>query len=222
MSRGETIWGWSYYLFQIFVLQFVIEYVCYFARIPLTLLNLNVIYFCVNFAALTIILFSFLGKSIVKAVKNWKNTLKSVALGFLLYWVLNVFVYNMILRLNPDYFNLNDSTISTMAKGNFSMLIFCTVVLAPVAEELVFRGLIFQGLYNKNRIIAYIVSTLAFSAIHVIPYIGAMTPIHMLLSVLQYVPAGVALAWAYAKADTICAPILIHMIINFLGTVAMR
>lgn len=222
MSRGETIWGWSYYLFQIFVLQFVIEFVCLLAKIPLTLLGLNVIYFCVNFAALTIILFSFLKKSVVRAAKDWKKTLKAVFLGFIVYWVLNLLVYNLILQLKPEYYNLNDNTISTMAHGNFSLLIFCTVVLAPVAEELVFRGLIFQGLYNKNHIIAYLVSTLAFSAIHVIPYIGVMSPMHMLLSTLQYVPAGIALAWAYAKADTICAPISIHMLVNFLGTVAMR
>lgn len=222
MSRRETILGWCYYAFQMLALQFLIEYACILFDFPLTLLSLNVIYFCVNFFCLTVLLFSFLRRSIAAAAEEWKRTLKFAFRGFLVYWALNIFVYNMILRLSPGYFNMNDSTIGTMAQGNFPLLVFCTVVLAPVAEELVFRGLIFQGLYNKNRILAYLVSTLAFSSIHVLPYLGAMQPLHMLLSVLQYVPAGLALGWAYAKSDTICAPILIHMFINFLGTFALR
>ena len=34
------------------------------------------------------------------------------------------------------------------------------------------------------------------------------------MAFLQYLPAGLCLAWAYTKADTIFAPILIHAIIN--------
>ena len=34
------------------------------------------------------------------------------------------------------------------------------------------------------------------------------------MAFLQYLPAGLCLAWAYTKADTIFAPILIHAAVN--------
>ena len=34
---------------------------------------------------------------------------------------------------------------------------------------------------------------------------------------LEYIPAGIALAWAYEKADTIFAPVLMHSLINALS-----
>jgi membrane protease YdiL (CAAX protease family) len=39
---------------------------------------------------------------------------------------------------------------------------------------------------------------------------------------VQYLPAGLALAWAYEKADTIWAPILMHMTINQISITFMR
>ena len=44
----------------------------------------------------------------------------------------------------------------------------------------------------------------------------------MLMALLQYLPAGLCLAWSYAKSDTIFAPILIHALVNAWGIYEMR
>ena len=44
----------------------------------------------------------------------------------------------------------------------------------------------------------------------------------LLLCFVQYLPAGLCLGWAYARADSIFAPTLMHMIINLIGMLAMR
>ena len=46
--------------------------------------------------------------------------------------------------------------------------------------------------------------------------------LELFLSFLQYVPAGLCLAWSYEKADSIWAPILIHIAVNQMGNLAMR
>ena len=53
-------------------------------------------------------------------------------------------------------------------------------------------------------------------------YIGSADLITLCLCFMQYLPAGITLAWAYEKADTIAAPMLIHIMINLIGTTAMR
>ena len=79
-------------------------------------------------------------------------------------------------------------------------------------------GLMF-GLPSMSRMSATI---LAFAIIHIIGYIGKYSALELLMAVLQYLPAGLCLAWAYTKSDTIFAPILIHAAINAVGILAMR
>ena len=108
----------------------------------------------------------------------------------------------------------NDEAILSMKQGSFFLMALGTVVLVPPVEECFFRGLIFRNLYSSSKWAAYLVSILAFAAIHILGYIGTYSPLELVLAVLQYLPAGLCLAWSYTRADTIFAPILIHAAIN--------
>ena len=99
---------------------------------------------------------------------------------------------------------------------------FCTVLLVPITEELLYRGIFFGGLYNRSRIGAFILSTAVFSLVHVAAYAGTVPPLTMFLCFLQYIPAGIALAWAWTRSGSILSPILMHMVINAIGIFAMR
>ena len=96
------------------------------------------------------------------------------------------------------------------------------MILVPPVEECFFRGLIFRNLYPKSKWAAYIVSILAFACIHIIGYIGRYSALELLLAVIQYLPAGLCLAWSYVRSDTIFAPILIHAAINYVGITRLR
>ena len=97
-----------------------------------------------------------------------------------------------------------------------------TVVLVPPVEECFYRGLIFRNLYGKSRVLGYIASILAFSMIHIIGYIGAYSAVELLMACLQYLPAGLCLAWSYVRGGTLFTPIVIHAAINFLTIRHMR
>ena len=102
------------------------------------------------------------------------------------------------------------------------MMALCVVVLVPVVEETLYRGLLFGRLYSKNHFLGYAVGTLVFALVHVLGYVGQYDALRLGLCLLQYIPAGLALSWAYVESDSIWAPVLMHMTINLIGMLAMR
>ncbi len=222
MTKVEVILGWLYLAFQLVLLPVILILVNALLGYPLTDAGINFVFFCVNFLCTVAIFPRYLWASIKVLFAQPLACLRAALLGFLAYWVLSLAIGSLITALQPEYLNLNDGAIANMAQSSFLLISLGTVILAPVVEEVLYRGLLFGGLYNYSPVTAYIVSTLIFSAIHVIGYIGIYDPLSLVLSFLQYLPAGLCLGWAYAKSDTIWAPILIHISINLIGISAMR
>ena len=222
MTKAEKLAGWIYYPIQLLVLPFVITLVNFLCGNPLSESWLNVVYFIINFLAVAVIFRRYLLENLRIAVENPFRCLRSAAVGIVAYWLLSYVVQIFIIVVRPDFFNVNDAYISDMVQENYTFLAFGTVLLVPVAEEALYRGLIFGQIYNRNRLAAYIISSVVFAAIHVISYIGLYEPIHLMLCLLQYLPAGLCLGWAYANSDTIWAPILMHITINQISILSMR
>ena len=88
-------------------------------------------------------------------------------------------------------------------------------------EEVLFRGLLFGQLRVKGRWIGYLGSSLCFCLIHLIGYLGKYTLLEFFLALLQYLPAGVILAWSYEKSHSIAAPIFVHMVINGISLISI-
>ena len=185
------------------------------------ILDINVAYFALNFAVITVVFHDFLWKSLQKAFSAFPRCLATAGIGMGAYQAMNVAIMLHILLIYPEYANLNNENINTMLTDNYLIMVIGTVLFVPVAEEVVFRGLIFRGIYNRSKVLAYIVSSLAFSAVHVIGYIPNMEILHIILSLIQYLPAGLVLGWTYARTDTIWTPILMHTTINLIGMFAM-
>jgi membrane protease YdiL (CAAX protease family) len=78
------------------------------------------------------------------------------------------------------------------------------VVFAPIAEELFFRGIVFNAwLREAGRIWAYVGSAALFAAIHL--SLESLLPIFLL---------GLALAWVYQRTGNLLAPITMHATVN--------
>ena len=60
------------------------------------------------------------------------------------------------------------------------------------------------------------------AAIHVLGYIGSYDIGRLVLCFIQYLPAGLCLAWTYTKADNIAAPMVVHAIVNAVAIGALR
>ena len=222
MTRKETLLGWSYLLLSMFVLPSLLTLGSTLLPTPLSEAQLNIVYFFLNFLCVVLIFRRFLLASVKVLFRTPWRCLRYAALGFVLYYGAMLLISNIIVRIYPDFSNVNDATIGQMSQENYALMAFCTVFLVPITEETFYRGLFFQGLQRKSRFLAYLISTLVFAAIHVMGYIGLYDFKTLLLCFIQYLPAGIALNWAYEKADTIAAPILMHITINQIGISAMR
>ena len=57
-----------------------------------------------------------------------------------------------------------------------------TIALAPLGEELIFRELVFHGLFRRSRVAAYCLSAALFSLIHMLNYLGSFSPEQLALA----------------------------------------
>ena len=222
MTRTEWIPGLIYIAVQLAVLPFILAFGNMLLGNPLTEAQLNFVFFAIDFICITIIFHRFLWKNVKVALSSPWACLRYAGAGITLYWLSSFLVGLLIVAVYPDFANVNDESIAQLTQDNYALMSIGTVVLVPIVEETLYRGLVFGKLYNRSVFAAYAVSTLVFSALHVVGYIGLYEPLHLVLCLLQYIPAGLCLAWSYVRADSIWAPILIHMAINQIGILSMR
>lgn len=222
MSRREMILGWLLMAGQLVILPIVAVIINSLLSNPLSDFTLNILLFVTDFLLAIIIFRRFLAASARHSIRTPFRSLRFAALGLILYYIGSFLVGLLISAVSEDFFNVNDSAIFQMAQDNYFPMAICTVLLVSVTEELIYRGLIFRSLHRKNRFVAYLVSACVFSLIHVAGYIGTASGTILLLCFLQYIPAGLSLGWAYEKADSIWAPILMHMTVNQVSISLMR
>ena len=221
-SSQETVSGFCYLAFQLLLLPELLKMLNGQFSAPLREAELNFVFYLINFLAVLLIFHDFLGSAATQAVRHPAYWCQAVILGLAAYYA-SMFVTNRVIGLLvPGFSNYNNSALSAMGQENRLLVFIGTVLLVPTVEECIYRGLIFRNLYGKSHWAAYLVSMLAFAFIHILGYARQYTPLEILMAVLQYLPAGLCLAWSYTKADTIFAPIAIHATINFVTLTSWR
>ena len=208
----ELYLGALYGVLEFFVLPYLAVLVNLYLRLPVWALNFAL--FVLNFVCLTAIFHRFLWSNLKSSIHAPWKTLRYAGQGLVFYYLLSAVVNLLIIALCPEYINLNNENVTSMNIQGGAIMTFATVCLVPVAEELLFRGLLFRGIYDRKPALAWCVTTVVFSLVHVTGYIGYYEPFMLLLAFIQYLPAGLCLAYAYRKSDNIIAPMLMHMAIN--------
>jgi membrane protease YdiL (CAAX protease family) len=85
------------------------------------------------------------------------------------------------------------------------LVVLAIVVLAPIAEEVFFRGVVFNALLREGggRRWAYLGSSALFAVIHL-----------ELIAILPLFLLGLALSWVYQRTRNLLAPIAMHATLN--------
>ena len=222
MSRTEKILGWLYMAFSLLLLPSVLVWFNGKLSDPMNEGTLNFVFYLTNFLFIICIFHRFLRSSLVAAWRDIWNFIQAVILGYVAYWAASKAMDFVMSYLMPGFSNINDASISAMAKTNYTLMAVGVVLLVPLAEEVLYRGLIFRNLWQTSKVAAYLVSMAAFAAIHVLGYIGSEDITRLVLCFIQYLPAGLCLAWTYTKADNILAPALVHAVVNAVAIGALR
>lgn len=221
-SRDEQILGWFYLLFQLLFLSSILNVFTELLPHQLTQTELNFTFYLINFLSVLLIFHRFIGNSFQQIIRHPAYFCQAVILGYVAYYACAWAVEWCITMLDPSFSNANNALIANLSLGNWYMMAVGTVILVPIAEECFYRGLVFRTLYSHAHWAAYLVSIAVFALIHIIGHIGSYSPLALVLSFFQYVPAGLCLSWSYVKGETIFAPILIHALINAKSIYALR
>lgn len=101
------------------------------------------------------------------------------------------------------FFKGYNETREVLFSGNVWLSVLVLGMLVPVAEEFLFRGLVFKRMENQSGFYAAMVSSLLFGAYH--------------LNVIQFIYAfcfGLILTFVYKYYGTVAAPVLVHASAN--------
>ena len=90
--------------------------------------------------------------------------LRYAGAGLLLYWLGSFLINLIIIGVYPDFSNVNDESIAALTSENYELMAIGTVLLVPIVEETLYRGVVFSKLHGRSPVLAYIVSTLVFDA----------------------------------------------------------
>lgn len=213
MSKNEKILGSIWLVLQL-GLPWVMNWLNGLLTTPLSSGVLTFATYSLHFLVVVSIFHSFLRNSITAAWHDLWNLVQATVLGFVAHWVCVRVLDRLLGLIIPGYAPILDASLSQLAASNVYLRIVGVVILAPVIEEILYRGLVYRNLWRKSRAAAYIVSMLVFALVHTLGHVGTGDLTTMLLCFARYLPAGLCLAWTYSKADNVFAPIVVHAVIN--------
>ena len=105
--------------------------------------------------------------------------------------------------------------LSLLAK---SFLVVLAVVIAPISEELFFRGVLFRTVRDRHGFwVAALASAIPFGLVHYVP----SPAIDALVLQITMVFTGLGLAWIYERRGTVVASTAAHMAFNIVGLVTI-
>lgn len=210
LTRKETVSGWIWMAVQFLLLGSVVTALA----APLGLMKINFLYHLISACATALIFRRFLSGSIRTFRRETRRVLLVAAACLGVYYLLSTALGAVIFAVDASFSNVNDNTVTGFLRSNPVLTSAATIVLAPISEELLFRGLVFRRARRFGRWAAYVISVAAFAAIHIMGYVGNFSAPRLLLCFLQYIPAGIVLAAGMDATGSIITPMLIHACIN--------
>ncbi|MEG0276464.1 MAG: type II CAAX endopeptidase family protein [Coprobacillus sp.] len=109
----------------------------------------------------------------------------------------------------------NQAMIEVITKTSPVVMVITTVLLAPILEEFVFRGILFGWAYEINPKFAHIISAFVFAMLHIILALLSGN-IAEWVQIFSYFLMSIVLSYLYEKTNNIAVPILTHMINNLI------
>ena len=227
MNKTESIVGWVYLFVHMFAMVYLVSalnnYVFPRMGFQLSSGHLNLLYYGIGFVFLLITMFRYLKESFADLCSNVFNTLIGVLAGYILYILFSNLVGYFLSIFLQELTNPNSQAVSAETRLNPNTMLAVGVLLAPIVEEVLFRGVAFGTLRRNNVLLAYAVSSVLFAVYHLWQYFIYSYNSALFLYLLQYIPAGIVLAWSYERGRNIWCPVFLHMLINYVSmTVTIR
>ena len=156
----------------------------------------------------------FLGKRL-GLLEGFKTLSSLKAWGMIGLTYLGIYIVTrigaMVMMMEGVSNSTNQATIENIHMNPFVLITF-TVIMAPIVEELVFRGILMGRVFNPDSIVGLILSSLLFGLAHMPNSIGVW---------IVYAGMGLALGTVYRKCQKLEYCIMAHMINNSIAVSMM-
>ncbi len=214
MTQTQTLLSWIYLLVHAAALPLLLRLLQTYTPDPIDEPTLNLIYYAFGIVFCLTATFTFLRRSFDVLVDHIRLCLLTILLGLMIDYALSGVAALALLLVDGMLENPNNATVMELAGQNNGTVKAIAIFLAPIVEEVLFRGAVFGSVRGRSRVWAYVVSALLFSLYHVWQYAAAYGDLRMLLYALQYLPVSIVLAWCYERSGSIWTSIFFHMGFN--------
>jgi len=158
--------------------------------------------------------FPIIKESFSMAKGRWISHLKKIPLNYLFLFASLLIVNTSITALTGVESSANQDLVFKSFKESPGLIIFAALIMAPIVEELVFRGGLYRALRNRYSYKrAIFISMFAFGFIHV--FASLLSGDFMdLWNIFTYMAMGFFFVKIYEETGSVFPAILLHFFNN--------
>ena len=223
MTRTQIILGWIYVALHIFALPRLLQLFAEFSPNPVNSAQCTLLWYCLGIVFILCVLLRWLRGNFDMLLDNLIVCIICMVIGVAVQYVMSIPTSVILIAVESNGVeNPGNANMLLQAAGNYGIVKAVGIFIAPIVEEVLFRGVVFGSIRPRSRFWAYAVSVLLFSAYHVAGYAVGSGDLTQLIYILQYVPAAIVLAWVYEHSGCIWTSIFYHMGYNALSFAVMN
>lgn len=219
IKHQEARKGWVLFALYLVLFPTVMGVIQYSVGGEFPVAEANVIYYLLSAAMVFLVFWNYLKSSFLHLMDHLPETLNAFAVGLLVAVVFTVLfsllpypVENPNIENYVDQFALSPSATATIL-----------ILLMPLVEEVLFRGLLFGSLLPLGKPLAWVVSVLAYCIYCVWQFVFTYGNIDLryLTLMLQYLPASLAFHGCFDRSGNIWGCVALHMAVNALALIVL-
>lgn len=217
MSKPQRMAGYIFLPFHIIILPLFAAMLETYMPGGIDDTTVNLLYYGMGFAFCLIAMWQYLRNAFDVLLDNLATNLAALFFGGISYFLLNYLASGVLFAiLGDDLLNSNNEIVLNLTGESSRAAAAIAVFIAPVIEEVLFRGVVFGSLATKHRRLAFFVSIGLFAFYNVWQLAYASMNWTIFAYMILSVPMGYAMAWVYEKTNSIWSPIILHMLINII------
>ena len=119
-------------------------------------------------------------------------------------------------------FGENQQLAQELLFANIPAMLIVMLVLAPIWEEIFFRGMIFAPIKKRSRVLAYAASALTFGLLHTLSSIRESgISVETLVTTTFYFCTAIVFSYTYEKTGSLWGAVAAHTVSNIIGVAWM-
>ena len=212
ITRPEAVRGWVFFALYVGVFPFLMGAIQRSIGGEILVAEANVLYYLLSAVLVFLVFWTFLRHGFHLLLDWLPENLFALVTGLAGALVLHL----LVTRLPYPVENPNAAGYAEQFALAPAATVVILVVLMPIVEETLFRGLLFGCARRYSRPLAWVLSSVIYAVYCVWQFVYAFGTVDFryLLLFVQYLPMSLACTWAYDNGGSVWTPVGLHAAIN--------